>query len=218
MHAATVGFDVVGLARYELKKVESSNHWAEGMTKAFGVLVGISHKKLVDFLGFTAGSALVKLIQREIRRTREFTHVFRGLREDLREAISGTGVYPNQNLIQRADDMQRELERVKQATRDACIALRKINSASRVASVFERFESELTGLQGAIYRFRLVAIGADGIAERSWEEEVAIGRAAFHEAAAKIDDLSTDDLDLELMAMALAAVQSSDKERATALH
>lgn len=218
MHAVPVGFDIDGLARYEFKRVGFSNTWTAGMTKAFGVLVGISHKKIVDFLGAVVGSALVYLIHNEVLRTRAFTHVFRGLRDDLREVIVTSGIYPDQKVIQQADSMQGALERVKQITRDARMSLRELNEDSRVAFAFEQFESELTELQGAIYRFRLVAIGADGVAERSWEQQVRAGRLAFQEAAARIDDISADDIDPELLELALSAVRSADEKKLSSMH
>lgn len=218
MHFATVGPDVDGIARQELRRVEAANTWASGMTTTFGVLVGVAPKMLIDFLGSLAGRTLVHLLRTAAMRRRSEALVFRGLRDDLREVIVKTCIYPDEKLVSKADEQQRELEQLKRRVRDAAHRLRKINNDSAVAHAFDRYESELTKLQGAIYRYRLVAIGADGVAERTWEQDVEAGRVAFLEATGKLDDSLPMDIDPELLTLSMAVIQRSEESRKAPLH
>lgn len=218
MQVATVGPDVDGLARQELRKVGAANTWASGMTTTFGILVGASPKKAINLFGSLAGRALVQVLRKAAMRRRSEALVFRALRDDLREVIATTGVYPAEQLVSDADEKQRELEQLKRLVRDAADSLRAFNRDSAAAFAFDRYASELTKLQGAIYRYRLVAIGADGVAERTWEEDVEAARRAFQDAAAKIADTTAEDLDPELLALSLTAVQRSDESRTSTLH
>lgn len=200
----------MGLARYEFSELESVNFWARPLTASFKAGLEASHKKLVDALGAIFGRVLVHFVDQETYKLLTIAKAFQTLRLDLIAAIEESGVSPTEDLVRRADEMQRTMQRLRDLARDVTYGLRTVNPTSRSAGAFDHFEAAVAEVQGAIYRFRLVAIGADGVADMTWEQAVEAGRRDFHAAAAKVDDLSTDDIDPAVLAMAMRAV-SADK-------
>lgn len=217
MHAATVGIDVDGLTRLEIKKVEWSKLKALSFTGVFGWGLRATHsygRKIADHTGTLVGERIARAISRETGRVRQFAADFEKLKIDLRHVVKSHAL-PGADIVQKTDDLQHALEKLKSQTYSARTLLTARRPDSRVASAFEDFESAVSQLQGAIYRFRLVAIGADGVAERTWEESVEAGFQAMREASAHLADTSVEDVDPELLALAMKAVQ---QQASTATH
>ena len=208
MPAVTVEFDVNLFASEQFQRVSASNGHSSFKTQCLHFFVSLSPKKLVGILGSIVGSFLTKIVHRDISRIKQHILVFKGLREELRTQIHETGIYPHADLLAKIETAQTSLVKLRSTVKTVCFILRDANKESRLASMFDLLESEINDLISVVYRFRLVAIGAD-ISERTWEEEVLSSRQNLHMEINSIDDLSEEGLDPEIYTLAISAVNHS---------
>lgn len=210
MYAATLGFDVDRYASEQFRDISQRNGTAMRRTKSLRFMVSSFPKSIIEILGALVDSIVVKSIQSDIQRIKQSALIFRGLRDDLKEKIDVTGVAPSPEVLRAIDRAQSSLVNFRSIVKSSCFVIREYHENSRVAAAFDALSHEVNELMTAVYRFRLVAIGAD-LPVRTWEETTAASSLDLLAATNSIDDMSEAGIDGEIYALSLALIEQAER-------
>ncbi len=212
MYAASIHYDVTGVARLEARRLESSYGLAKIKHVIFGSLVTISPQRMLEAVARYIGERMVQMIQRDTLKLQSFTLQFRTLRAELALEMQTTGLQADQATVASLTRLQGTLLSQQGNLYKLCEQISRVRPESRVHKELARQLNVLVELSDTVHQLRLVALGAGAIADMSWEESIRSSHQNFL-AVTKSLDSEDEDYDPELLALAEEAVTAAENRK-----
>ncbi|WP_342620822.1 hypothetical protein [Rhodoferax sp. GW822-FHT02A01] len=212
MHAASMHYDVKGVARLEISRLETSNGWSKVKTTVFGGLMAVSPRRLVEAVASHLSNAFVQLIKRDTLKVQSFTLQFKNIKVGLAQEIAESGEIPGPFIVAALSKLQTTLQAQQISLDKVSTQLQEIKKDTRVYQEVRKQMAALVELSDAVHQLHLVAIGAGAIAEMSWAESVQASHQNFL-AVTKSLAAADEELDPELLALAEEAVAAAENRK-----